>query len=142
MMLRAKLLLLWLLMLAIPVQGLAAMLQACAPGQRQSLQHHASAMPHAHQAHQAHQTHQGHHADHLAAAQVAAADDTQTQHHQQPQAHGSCSFCAACTVGGLLPLALTAPPAPDLPSREFIALPASGFVGYLPENPDRPPALA
>ncbi|WP_299537818.1 DUF2946 family protein [uncultured Herbaspirillum sp.] len=138
MMLRAKLLLLWLLALAIPVQGWAAVLQPCAPGQQQSLQHHASAMP------QAHQTHQGHHADHVAAAQVAAADDMQTEHHQQqqPQAHGSCSFCAACTVGGLLPLALTAPPAPDLPSREFNALPASGFVGYLPENPDRPPALA
>lgn len=136
MMLRAKLLLLWLLALAIPVQGVAAVLQACAP----AMQHHApvaqsTQMPHAHQAQHEH------HAGHVAALQIATADTPDTQH-QQHHANATCSFCAACTVGGLLPLALSAPPAPDLPSREFIALPASGFVGYLPENPDRPPALA
>lgn len=147
MMLRAKLLLLWLLALAIPVQGFAAVLQACAPAQQQAVQHHAPAVqahPMQHKQHQHHeqQAYQGHHADdHGAATQIASADATDTPH-QQHHNHSSCSFCAACTVGGLLPLALSAPPAPDLPSREFIALPASGFVGYLPENPDRPPALA
>ena len=143
MMLRAKLLLLWLLALAIPVQGFAAVLQACAPSQQQAVQHHAPAVQ-AHQMQHEHpdqQAHQGHHADHGAATQITSADASDTQH-QQHHTHSSCSFCAACTVGGLLPLALSAPPAPDLPSREFIALPASGFVGYLPENPDRPPALA
>ncbi|WP_406851174.1 hypothetical protein ABEB33_08155 [Herbaspirillum huttiense] len=140
MMLRAKLLLLWLLALAIPVQGFAAVLQACAPSQQQAVQHHAPAVQ-AHQMQHDQQAHQGHHADHGAATQITSADASDTQH-QQHHTHSSCSFCAACTVGGLLPLALSAPPAPDLPSREFIALPASGFVGYLPENPDRPPALA
>ena len=143
MMLRAKLLLLWLLALAIPVQGFAAVLQACAPAQQQTVQHHAPAVQ-AHQMQHEHhdqQAHQGHHADHGAATQITSADASDTQH-QQHHTHSSCSFCAACTVGGLLPLALSAPPAHDLPSREFIALPASGFVGYLPENPDRPPALA
>ncbi|MEN2675284.1 hypothetical protein [Herbaspirillum huttiense] len=143
MMLRAKLLLLWLLALAIPVQGFAAVLQACAPSLQQAVQHHAPAVQ-AHQMQHEHheqQAHQGHHADHGAATQITSADASDTQH-QQHHTHSSCSFCAACTVGGLLPLALSTPPAPDLPSREFIALPASGFVGYLPENPDRPPALA
>lgn len=143
MMLRAKLFLLCLLALAIPVQGFAAALQACAPAVQSSARHHAPAAPAAHSAGMQHAHHdpQGHHG---AAAQTVTADSAETSHQPDLQHHtqASCSFCAACTVGGLLPLALSAPPAPDLPSREFIALPASGFVGYLPENPDRPPALA
>jgi len=137
MMLRAKLFLLCLLALAIPVQGFAAALQACAPAMQSSARHHAPAVHSPEMQHE----HQGHHG---ATAQTVTADSAETAHQPDPQHHtqASCSFCAACTVGGLLPLALSAPPAPDLPSREFIALPASGFVGYLPENPDRPPALA
>lgn len=146
MMLRAKLFLLCLLALAIPVQGFAAALQACAPAVQSSARHHAPSAPAAPAAHSAgmqheHHAPQGHHG---AAAQTVADQSAETVHQPDPPHHtqASCSFCAACTVGGLLPLALSAPPAPDLPSREFIALPASGFVGYLPENPDRPPALA
>jgi hypothetical protein len=132
MMLRAKLLLLWLLALAIPVQGFAAVLQACAPAQQQTVQHHAPAVqahPMQHQHHEQ-QAHQGHHADdHGAATQIASADATDTPH-QQHHNHSSCSFCAACTVGGLLPLALSAPPAPDLPRANSLRcrLPASSAI--------------
>ncbi|WP_343653819.1 hypothetical protein [Herbaspirillum sp.] len=146
-MLRAKILLLWLLALAIPLQGFAAVLQACAPamqatqqhaqhhGQQQADQASATAMT-------ADQTAQ-HHAHHhpmtqtLADSDPAPAPSKSTQH-----ADASCSFCAACTVGAILPLALATVPAPDLPSHDYLVQPASGFVGYLPENPDRPPALA
>lgn len=133
MILRAKILLLWLLALAIPVQGFAAALQACAPA---AVVQSAAAGPEAHTMHQ-HGQHAGHDMQAVQATDAAPAHDI--AHHAQHQ-DASCSYCAACTTGAVLPLALDAPPAPDLPSREFIALPASGFVGYLPENPDRPPA--
>lgn len=150
MMLRAKIFLLWLLALAIPVQGFAAVLQsACAP-----MQHAMSmdAMPAmttspAHQHHAGmdmsmsadHSAPSGHAMDHTMAD---ANSDTQAPHHSLHKASSSCSSCATCNVGAVIPLALNALPAPDLPSREFLALPTSGFVGYTPENPDRPPSLA
>ncbi|PLY61521.1 hypothetical protein HBH1_00498 [Herbaspirillum sp. BH-1] len=150
MMLRAKILLLWLLALAIPLQGFAAVLQACAPAMQPQHhgQHHAGqasatattaeAAP-ADPADQAAQHHAHHHpmAQTLADSDPAPASPHGTQH-----ANASCSFCAACTVGAILPLALATVPAPDLPSHDYLVQPASGFVGYLPENPDRPPALA
>jgi hypothetical protein len=154
MMLRAKILLLWLLALAIPLQGFAAVLQACAPAMQaqQHVQHHpqhqagqasptamtAEGLP-ANPADQAAQHHAHHHpmAQTLADSDPAPASSHGTQH-----ANASCSFCAACTVGAILPLALATVPAPDLPSHDYLVQPASGFVGYLPENPDRPPALA
>lgn len=147
MMLRAKILLLWLLALAIPLQGFAAVLQACAPamqatqqhaqhhGQQQAGQASATAMT-------ADQTAQ-HHAHHHPMTQTLAdSDPAPAPSHGTQHADASCSFCAACTVGAILPLALATVPAPDLPSLDYLVQPASGFVGYLPENPDRPPALA
>ncbi|WDZ94803.1 DUF2946 family protein [Herbaspirillum sp. WKF16] len=136
MILRAKILLLWLLALAIPVQGFAAVLQACAPAMVHGA---APAQPAMQQ--QGHEHHAGHD---MQAMQAMQADDAAPAHdasHHAQHNNASCSYCAACTTGAVFPLALNAPPAPDLPSREFIAPPASGFVGYLPENPDRPPAL-
>nr|WP_233171074.1 hypothetical protein [Herbaspirillum sp. ASV7] len=146
-MLRAKILLLWLLTLAIPVQGFAAVLQACAPATAQAAQalpvqqHRMDSMQHVeHDMSADAHVHHGHHD--AAAMQVAAGDDDARAHHDQHHANVTCSFCAACTVGALLPLALATLPAPDLPSREYLVQPTSGFVGFLPENPDRPPALA
>lgn len=148
MMLRAKIFLLWLLALAIPVQGSAAVLQSCAPAmlaaktqqQQQHQQHVMHAMNSADMQHGQH-AQAAHHTAHAAAsAQLAAADqpaDLPTHH-----ASASCSYCAACTVGAILPLALASLPVPDLPSHDYLALPAAGFVGHLPELPDRPPALA
>ncbi|HZG20136.1 MAG TPA: hypothetical protein VE092_08990 [Herbaspirillum sp.] len=146
-MLRAKILLLWLLALAIPLQGFAAVLQACAPamqatqqhaqhhGQQQAGQASATVMT-------ADQTAQ-HHAHHHPMTQTLAdSDPAPAPSHGTQHANASCSFCATCTVGAILPLALATVPAPDLPSHDYLVQPASGFVGYLPENPDRPPALA
>ena len=143
-MMRAKIFLLWLLALAIPVQGFAAVLQACAPAMSPATHHAAhAAMQEIRQddtpAEMAH-AHQHHAADDGASPQALTAAAPDTLHH--PQHKSSCSYCAACTVGAILPLALAAPAGPDLPSREYLALAATGFVGYLPENPDRPPALA
>ncbi|ONN68202.1 hypothetical protein [Herbaspirillum sp. VT-16-41] len=150
MMLRAKILLLWLLALAIPLQGFAAVLQACAPAMQPQHQgqHHAGqasataitaeATP-ADPADQAAQHHSHHHP---MAQTLADSDPTPASPHGTQHANASCSFCAACTVGAILPLALATVPAPDLPSHDYLVQPASGFVGYLPENPDRPPALA
>ena len=102
MMLRAKILLLWLLTLAIPVQGFAAVLQACAPAMVQAAQvqpvqqHRMDTM--AHMDHGMSADAHAHHGHHDAAAMsVAAGDDGGASHHDQHHANLTCSFCAACT---------------------------------------------
>jgi len=130
MILRVKLLLLWLLAIAIPVQGVAAVWQpACGmdmPAQVRTMQDAAPAHPH-----------HDHHA-------MAAPDAASALHHTVSVAsadhHANCGHtCAACHTGALLP-ALMLPPAPALPSRTCFLPPATGVVGYTPDNPDRPPS--
>ncbi|MBG7618857.1 hypothetical protein I5R65_05220 [Herbaspirillum sp. AP02] len=148
MMLRAKILLLWLLALAIPLQGFAAVLQACAPAMQATQhhgQHHAGQVSDTAMTAEAAPVDQAaqHHAHHHPMAQTLAdSDPAPASPHGTQHANASCSFCAACTVGAILPLALATVPAPDLPSHDYLVQPAAGFVGHLPENPDRPPALA
>ncbi|MCA1325522.1 hypothetical protein [Herbaspirillum sp. alder98] len=134
MILRAKILLLWLLALAIPVQGFAAVLQTgCAPVA--PVAHIADPAPGAHDMHAMHQM--NHDMD-----MVMAAGDHEPSQHLSHKAGSSCSSCATCSVGAVLPLALATPTAPSLPSPRYLMQPNAGFVGFTPENPDRPPARA
>lgn len=135
MILRAKILLLWLLALAIPVQGFAAVLQAgCAP-----VTSAAAPAPAVHGEHAMHNMQSMDDGQHH--MRMADTDHPSSQHLSH-KAGSSCSSCATCNVGAMLPLALAAPTAPDLPSQRYLTQPSSGFVGFTPENPDRPPALA
>ncbi|EJM97915.1 DUF2946 family protein [Herbaspirillum sp. YR522] len=138
MILRAKILLLWLLALAIPVQGFAAVLQAgCAPATSM-----AAPAPGGHGVHGMHDSQamqtmrDGQH--HM----VMADTDHPSSQHLTHKAGSSCSSCATCNVGAVLPLALAAPTAPHLPSQRYLPQPSPAFVGFTPENPDRPPARA
>jgi uncharacterized protein involved in copper resistance len=138
---RTKIFLLWLLALTIPVQGLAAVTQlACAPGHQMQMatnmhmahtdaaMHLMHAMPMAHMEHMAHST--GQHDQH----------SPQDQQHHQASA-SSCSSCTVCTIGAILPLALDQLLHLPFPADIHIALIEQGFVGYTPENPERPPSL-
>jgi hypothetical protein len=139
MILRAKILLLWLLALAIPVQGFAAVLQAgCAP-----VAPVAAPAAGMHTMHDMHNMHDDTHAMHGMThdTSVVAADDHPSPHLSH-KAGSSCSSCATCNVGAVLPLALATPSVPELPSPRYLTQPSAGFVGFTPENPDRPPALA
>lgn len=118
-----RLLVAWLMLLALPLQGwAAATMLGC--GQQ-----------HAHAAAAAAQ-HADHHADHAHPAHAAA------HGHADEGAHadgaGSCASCAACMVGLALPaasLALADPPVAGEPRLRAPPAPVSFVTG----GPDRPP---
>ncbi|SDY87201.1 hypothetical protein SAMN04515617_12625 [Collimonas sp. OK242] len=62
------------------------------------------------------------------------------EHSAQDKNSSSCSSCAACCVGAI-PMQSALPAAQALPAMHFTQLPLSGFVGYTPENPERPPSV-
>jgi hypothetical protein len=127
--------LIWLLALALPIQGLAAATMVnCAVGH----EHHgalpAAAVPiaialHAHDAGVARQPH-----EHGAVASDHRAADNGVA----PILH-KCSACAACCMGLALPSAGSS--APELPLAVAVALPAPAVhaVAFLTGGPDRPP---
>lgn len=129
-----KIVLLWLLALALPVQGWAAATQiSCAP----TMHHPAQAsgytsheMPHA----------QNHHAMHDGMHEAAATDmHGDSSPVSAKLGDAKCSACAACYVG------LTAlPSSSDWPlsaiaSTPVVVTPASSFVGHVPDGIKRPP---
>lgn len=140
---RTKIILLWLLAFAIPLQGFAAVVQAaCAPAHQQHQMPANAAIPatmhHLHDASDAATTDVAalSHAAHATASEVPAKNHDGHPH----QASTSCSSCAACCVGALLPLALSDFSALPRTSAIYGINTSHGFVGYTPENPERPPS--
>ncbi|HWX03132.1 hypothetical protein [Collimonas sp.] len=127
---RLKNLLILLLALAIPLQGYAAAAMVFCGPEKPVAAMAASSAGHAGMAH--------HHADAQDAVQVLHGDSDHASTHDKSST--SCSSCAACCVGVLpvnAPLAAVQP----LPVIHPLLFPLSGFVGYTPENPERPPSL-
>ncbi|RFB73654.1 MULTISPECIES: hypothetical protein [unclassified Herbaspirillum] len=127
---RVKILLLWLLAFAIPVQGFAAAVQAgCASSHQMPTVVAPAADTH-------------HHSGHAMHDMSTQADTDHTMPHQHKASSASCSSCSVCTIGAVLPLALdkliNLPVAADI----HVADTPHGFVGYTPENPERPPSLS
>lgn len=135
-------LLLWLLALALPMQGLAAAARMHCTGQAviseaASTRHHADRHvdrhDHAHPNAMANAAHQGH-LDADALGHDAASHDGA----DSPRAGHSCSACAACHAPVGLPAAVVVLPAP--PMGGFAA--ATGVdpgASHVPAGLDRPP---
>ena len=128
---RLKNLLILLLALAIPLQGYAAAAMVFCGPEKPAVTMAATVAGHAGMAH--------HHMDAEAqdAGQVQHGDASHAGSHDKSST--SCSSCAACCVGVLpvhAPLAAVQP----LPVIHPLLFPLSGFVGYTPENPERPPS--
>ncbi|MGB7194680.1 MAG: hypothetical protein WBD81_14595 [Collimonas pratensis] len=129
---RLKNLLILLLALAIPLQGYAAAAMVFCGPEKPAVTMTVGVADHAGMAH--------HHMDAKAqdAGQVQHDDASHAGSHDKSST--SCSSCAACCVGVLpvnAPLAAVQP----LPVIHPLLFPLSGFVGYTPENPERPPSL-
>lgn len=137
----------WLLVLALPVQGFAAStMLLCGAG------HHGAAQGaeggHAHASHM-----------HMAARDVAQASASPAHDHaeQAPASHdrsalsplsskhakgvGKCSACAACCTVAFLPSTVIAFDAPAL-GRAPAAVELITHVGFFTDGPDRPPRLS
>jgi hypothetical protein len=135
-----KTFLLWLLIAALPIQGIAAVVKAsCGP------QHHnmASAMmnvvEHHHDSNAA--SHQHDIADMNSAADIETAanvaDDSPNSKHVYKTSY--CSACAACCVGAAAP-----PPSTSLTPtfnkvEVAVASPVVSFTGFIPASLERPP---
>ena len=119
-------LLVWLLMLAVPVQGFAASAMLfCSPSHHQAMSqlsnHHAMQAQHQH----------GDHANAMAADQTTAAKMDKTM-------DGKCSACAACCIGSSIVSGQFFNPI-VMAGSERIPFIAESFVNYTPEGLDPPP---
>jgi hypothetical protein len=129
---RLKNLLILLLALALPLQGYAAAAMVfCGPEKPAVTQVVSSNAGMSH-----------HHADtRKAELAMHSGHDHASSHDKSSSASSSsCSSCAACCVGVPsmhAPLAAVQP----LPVIRPLLFPLSGFVGYTPENPERPPSF-
>ncbi|AIY40770.1 hypothetical protein LT85_1612 [Collimonas arenae] len=132
---RLKNLLILLLALVLPLQGYAAAAMVFC-GSENVVASNVVASPvtanHVSHAGMAH-----HQADAQTADQPAHDDHDHASH---DKSSSSCSSCAACCVGAP-PMHSPVATARPLPITHPLPFPLSGFVGYTPENPERPPSL-
>lgn len=134
---------LWLLVLALPAQGYAAVSQlSCGPLMHQAVVEvtHDASMHHA----VAHE----HHAQNLpagmdmTAAQHAHADATHEQTHAQTheqQASSTCSACAACCLSIAMLPSLPDWSLTTIGATPVVSAPASLFLGHIADGIKRPP---
>jgi hypothetical protein len=135
-----KTLLLWLLIAALPLQGLAAVIQSsCGPSHHALTRanavvtvHHHDGIAHSHDGHDvAMQTS----ADD-ASANVQLSDDNSLSIKHKAS---SCSACAACCVGAAAPPSASIW-APVYSSSEFVLISPTPLVaGFIPASLERPP---
>jgi len=130
---RLKTLLILLLALAIPLQGYAAAAMVFCGSENVTATRTAAATMHANP---------HHHADLQSAGLTSTSTSMQGDHHNgaHDKASHSCSSCAACCIG-VIPMPSTLAATQALAITHAIPFPLSGFVGYMPENPERPPSL-
>jgi hypothetical protein len=120
----------WLLVAALPLQGMAAMQLSCGP-----TKHHAPASAASHDRHHHASPGQHHDSDAQAAAPSASTEDAAMSGH----ATLSCSACSTCCVGAIA-LPVTPIVAPVY-SASLPALPASPLLlaDFIPAGLERPP---
>jgi hypothetical protein len=138
-----KTFLLWLLIAALPVQGMAAVVKAsCGPTRHESLpiamhsdahHHHSSAAAHHHDSDTA--------SDSAAAFHQHEASSVADQATDSPHLDksSSCSACAACCFGAVaLPSSVDWTPVFSSSKAEVISAVIS-FTGFIPAGLERPP---
>ena len=112
--------LLWLLIAALPLQGMAAAAMACHDDLRQ-------AGAASHQMADAH-------------ADTATAGHCGGEHqHHSSGAHGKCSQCASCCIGAAAPPAMETAVPPAIPPTTVIAASEPAMIVYVPAALERPP---
>lgn len=132
-----KTLLLWLMLVALPFQGIAATMQTvCAPaGGNGSAGMPDSAQVHHHDDAAMHTAHAGagHHDASIKPAN--SPDNTHDGEHQ----HGACSVCANCCVGALALLSKAGPDSACRAALPVTAAPLPWLASVVPSGLERPP---
>jgi len=129
-----KIFLLWLLIAALPVQGIAAAMRAsCGPKHHESL---AMIIEQSHD-HSVADAHHAHHHDQAAANQsgdASAADADKNTTHKS----SFCSACSMCCSGAITQSEIRFTPVPYENETRAIS-PVLSFTGYIPAGLERPP---
>jgi hypothetical protein len=135
-----KTLVLWFLLVAFPVQGMAAAIQlSCGPA------HHAIMVSDAQQLHaHSHGVAPHHHGDEVGAQQTSSDThaDTMAKADKMPdakQAASSCSACASCCTGATAPPAFSTWSSPHSSSELVVIYPSPSVTGFVPAGLERPP---
>lgn len=125
-------LLIWLMALAVPLQGVAAAsLRHCLPDHQRPHTLHADGHPHAGPSH-------SHHAGDAASSSGSTTPDAGPHKSAEGFKAGKCSACAACCVA--LGLPTPAVQVPEVPADAFIAILRSAAPpSFVPGRLDRPP---
>ncbi|WP_151638762.1 hypothetical protein [Noviherbaspirillum aerium] len=135
-----KTFLLWLLIAALPIQGMAAVIKAsCGPRHHDIPSAMMSVVEHHHDS--AASPHQHDLADMNASADIenaaTTADDSQNSKHVHKTSY--CSACAACCVGAVAPPSFQSMTA-LLTKGETVVVPQLvSFTGFIPASLERPP---
>jgi hypothetical protein len=135
-----KTFLLWLLIAALPLQGVAAVVKASC-GQR----HHSAFMAAGHASGHAHEDGAAHHGHGDMHETMSAADDeppnvgNDSPSDSAKQVHTACSACAACCVGAVAPPSSVALTSTFDKVSTALTPPASSFTGFIPPGLERPP---
>ena len=138
-----RLLLTWLIVLALPVQGMASMTMAhCGEG-HERMQATLAEPGHHHDAHASAGAH--HHdlavadgADAHDALDRSGAADQQPAQPDEPGDLGTCSSCASCCAGSALPSVMPRIPEPP-PATTFFIVDSVDIDAFATDGPDRPP---
>lgn len=130
-----KTLLLWLLLAALPLQGMAAALQtACGPTERNGSSGTAASMP----SHHHHDGDTGH--AHVADGDTASESPTSSDKSSDAgHTHSGCSACASCCVGAAAPPSTLDLPAVHGDSLPVVISPIPLVAGVVPGGLERPP---
>jgi hypothetical protein len=136
-----KTLLLWLLIAALPVQGMAAVMKAsCGPAHHGAMPTVTTVNEHHHDQHASHEhEHHDHaiaHSDSTASGSAMTTDQSSAGHQHE---NSSCSACAACCAGAVAPpSALLLAPVHGS-SEAVLISPAPLVTGHIPDGLERPP---
>lgn len=131
--------LMWLLLLALPLQGFAAATMVnCGPNHHRMLAASAVTAPESH--HDRTNDHHEHEALLAADADDGAEHGPSSVHHLDKLTKFKCSACAACCMGAAMPTAalVIASFSPAMMTATFVSTP---HVDFLSDGLDRPPRL-
>lgn len=134
-----RVLLIWLMVVAVPAQGAAAATMAfCGPnhhgGTAPALAVSAAAGERVHQGHEV----GGREVDADASSRVASADDDSASVKAGKATKHKCSACASCCSQGAILTMVPGVPATD-PAREVFITAAPTVDAFAADSPDRPP---
>jgi len=134
-----KTFLLWLLMLVLPMQGMAAVTSCVNVQQKLHQRFDMASILDEHESHVIASTHHQQHAMSTGMDHEHATASDAAPHSHQKSADASCSVCAACCVNAAM-ASSGIDWHPPLTRSEFVDAPSSLFLlGVIPPTLDRPP---